>query len=296
VISINLLKRSALIIIFSLINLIMGKFSTFLLLLLLAFSFQSCKKDGGKPVDTPQSVDSLKGKTYLIKKIVEHYVSGPDHIREFAYDDKNRMTNVKYTGAYEYNDLFSFYDHHTDAPLVGGYEYQYTYDTTDRLIGTKIYDIKKVLCYTIEYQYSQDKIDVSRTNHKSDHTDLYTYTLSNGRITQSKYWEDDYIYAYSYDDKGNITQAKAIDDKALTTEVNFVYDNQKSVFAMVKAPSIHWLMPAVSPAYSGVNNIIGVGGFSQTTYKYNQDGFPISAVTNYNYYTQLKVDYEYIIR
>lgn len=65
---------------------------------------------------------------------------------------------------------------------------------------------------------------------------------------------------------------------------------------MVKAPSIHWLMPSVRPAYSSVNNVIGIGGFSQTTYKYNADGFPISAVMNFNNYPQLKIDYEYIIK
>lgn len=197
----------------------MNKISPLLLIVLLAICVQSCKKDGVKSVDPP------KGKTYLIQRIVEHYISGPDHIREFAYDDKNRMINVRYTGNYEYNAIPNFYDHHTDEDLVGGYEYQYTYDTADHLIKTKIYDIKKVLCYTIEYQYSTGKIDVSRTNHKSDHTDIYTYNLTNDRIAQSKYREDDFFYAYSYDDKGNITQVKTVDNKAFINEVNFVYDN-----------------------------------------------------------------------
>jgi YD repeat-containing protein len=274
----------------------MNKISTCFLLLLLIVSAQSCKKDAAKPADPIKSVDDPKGKIYLIERIVEHPATGSDRIHEFNYDDKNRMISVKFTGAYDYDLPFGFYDHHTDGLVTGGYEYKYTYDTADRLTGTKIYDVKNALWYTFEYEYSANQIKVSRTNLKSTHTDIYTYILKNGQIVQSKYWDDDYIYVYTHDSRVNITQAKSLDNTAFVGEANYTYDDKKSPFSMVKSPSIHLLMPAVTPLYSAINNITSVDSYSQVTYKYNDEGFPASAVVQYSFYPQANINYEYKVK
>lgn len=193
---------------------------------------------------------------------------------KYTYDDNNRL--IKEEVAVDPNIVSSSMPVEKTELMTSqnstftGY-YLFEYDSAGKLVTQKNY-FKKNGQYTytsmITFEYEGDKI-IKRNLHNSENT-----------ITQ--------FYTYEYDQKGNVTKEKYYSylfisgtEPKLVSEVAFKYDDKNNPFIIYKDLG----QPGI---YSNTNNIIetstisyvevqGIDQFStsQTTYQYNDNGFPI---------------------
>lgn len=260
-------------------NLIMKRIFLVLLVLISVILFQSCKKDGP---------GSLNGKTYLIAKIITHYQNS-DWVEQFTYDDKNRLASAKYQDLYQYN---------------------YSYDNSDRLIEVLRKDFKYQYDTTFTYIYTGNKIIEDYkvnfdTQGHNGRQSTYTYEVNDGKIVKARLeggtvqdpFYPDLAFEYGYDSMGNIIKIKQFD--IITGEpgsqLTFGYDNKRSPFSMVKGFNQHLMYLGPPLNYSAVNNRYSFWDIpAGISYKYNSAGFPVTAeLTNIG---DITVSYEYIIK
>jgi len=247
------------------LNHIMNKIITLFLLLLLAVSFQSCKKESSVKESEPD-------KTYLVTKITKHYDTGDDQ-QTFEYDSQGRITKNIYSNI----------------------TYIYSYDSESRLAKNEIYTYRGLLV-TYNYTYANNKMTETRVSPENGiDPQVFTYEINNGNIVKAILLDGSAI-TYNFDGKGNVTQYQyvfkngdSIDEGSLT------YDDKKSPFAMVKGYNKHYLMSNYDPEYSIANNILS-NHYYKFTFKYNDAGFPVSAIRSGGGNPDLKIDYEYIVK
>jgi hypothetical protein len=240
---------------------------TYTILLLIALiTNQSCKKDN------PAKTDSGSPKIYLLSKIIKHY-SNSDETESFTYDDKDRMI----------------------TRVLGNFTYKYFYDNNDRLNKIELDVLPQGLLLTYTYKYDINLITETRTPASGGDPQVYSFDIDNGNVVRIHLYGDTFIQ-YIFDSKGNIVKYQnVLKNGQIIPESSFTYDNKKSPFSMVKGYNRHFTMNGFDPYYSLVNNMLNYGYYT-ITYKYNDDGFPISGARTNNGVTDLNLEYKYIVK
>jgi len=233
----------------------------FLLLIALTIGLQACKN----------SEDAGPDKTYLVSSITTHYASY-NEVKSFTYDDKNRLATASFTGSFDF---------------------RYTYDGEDRLSSVVLTDKKGLAQYTYKFGYENIIVHVKYTVVGAAEQN-HTMELANGQVYKYSTSDTDYTVC-NHDDRGNMTEYRAISIHGTEGYGAFTYDDKKSPFAMVKGYE-PFLAFGMNAYYSTANNQVSNSALdTTTTYAYNSAGFPISAVVKVGG-ANVKVDYKYIVK
>ncbi len=225
--------------------------------------------------------DHQNSKVYLLRQQItdDREDGAPIDTTNYTYDGQNRLTLV------------------TDGTGSNKRTFTVAYDSQNRVSTARKLDGSGNLVVQYDFIYKGDTVGYHFFGPPSESDTSYFTFNSKHQVTQLTSNHSGYE-TYEYDNKGNValTESYGSDgSNGLADAGAYQYDNMKNPFSGT-SPNNFFLMYIVlvdNPS-TLINNATDKNGFP-TTYTYNQDGFPISGITN-TYYTQIYFYYNYTVK
>ncbi len=225
-----------------------------LILCFVAFIFAACSSDDSFE---PSSVKKIPITMEWIDK------DGSKKICNYKYDTQNRLT--------EYN-------------VTDGAEEQYKFTLSYNASGelSKMEEYAKNLLYrTHEFTYNGGTIIAKRVYSDKDPLSDNIKVDGNNRMTELEFIDKtgNYTYKYTYDKKGNITDALFCKDKEHSSTDGRTYDNKNGMLSAIDVPL--WVFTYLEDNFTffcGVNNLV-----SQTWTANYDETIPVATVLSISY-------------